>query len=102
MVSLTIHVQEGAGGKRPVFVGVNGKAILIPRATKCSVKLRYLRALEAAVETKYEYDEEAKANVPRELPSYPHQVHTMPSEADIEAYRVWYAAEEARLNKKAA
>lgn len=102
MVNLTLHTQEGAGGKRAVFVGVNGKALLIPRNRPCDVKLRYLRALENAVETKYEYDEEAGAVVPREVPSYPFQVHKMPQDADIEAYRAWYAAEEARLNAKAA
>lgn len=102
MVNLTIHTQEGAGGKRAVFVGVNGKALLIPRNKPCDVKLRYLRALENAIEIKYEFDDEVKANVPREMPSYPFQVHKMPSDEAIEAYRKWYAAEEARLNKKAA
>lgn len=101
-VSLTIHQQEGAGGKRAVFVGVNGKGILIPRNKPCTVKHRYLGALANATETKYEFDEDAGANVPREMPSYPYQVHTMPSEAAIEAYRKWYAANESRLAKEAA
>lgn len=102
LVELTVHTSEGAGGKRAVFCGVNGKALLIPRNQKCKVKLRYLRVLENAVETKYEFDDDAKANVPREMPSYPFQVHTMPSDADIAAWHKFEAEEEARLAKKAA
>lgn len=90
MVDITIHTQDGAGGKRAVFVGVNGRALLIPRNKRCSVKLRYLKALENAIETKYEFDEEVKANTPRDTPSYPFQVHTMPSQAEQDA---WYAHE---------
>lgn len=101
-VELTIHTQAGAGGKRHVFVGVNGKALLIPRNVKCEVKHRYLVALENALETQYEFDEDAKANVPREMPSYPHQVHRPVDLAALERYHVWYAAEEARLATKAA
>lgn len=90
MVNLTIHTQDGAGGKRAVFVGVNGRALLIPRNEPCDVKLRYFKALEAAIETKYEFDEDAKANTPRDMPSYPYQVHKMPSEEEQER---WYAYE---------
>lgn len=96
MVNLTVFTQEGAGGKRPVFVGVNGKALLIPRNRPCDVKLRYLRALENAVETKYEFDEEEKANVARDMPSYPFQVHRMPSDKAVADWHAYEAAEEAR------
>lgn len=99
MVSLTIHQQEGPGGKRAVFVGVNGRAILIPRNKPSEVKLRYLRALENAIETKYEYDEDAKANLPRDMPSYPYQVHRMPSEEEQARWYAFEAAEDARLRR---
>lgn len=97
MVELTIHTQEGAGGKRAVFVGVNGRALLIPRNKRCEVKLRYLKALENAIETKYEFDEDVKANTPRETPSYPYQVHKMPSDEVQAAWYAYEAAEEAKL-----
>lgn len=101
MVNLTIHTSEGAGGKRAVFVGCNGKALLIPRNTPCNVKLRYHGVLENAIETKYEFDDDAKANVPRDMPSYPFQVHRMPSDDVIAAWRKYEAAEEARMKKAA-
>ena len=47
-------------------------------------------------------DEDAKANVPRDLPSYPFQVHVMPSPESIAAWHKFEADEEARQNKKAA
>lgn len=99
MVEITIHTQEGAGGKRPIFVGVNGRGILIPRNQRVPIKHRYLGALEGAIETKYEFDEEAKANMPRDLPSYPYQVHKMPSDGEIQAYHDWYDANEKRLRQ---
>lgn len=102
LVELTVHEQQGAGGKRPVFVGVNGKALLIPRNKKVKVKLRYYNALAIAIETKFEYDEEAKANLPSDLPVHPYQVHSMPSQAEQDAYHAWYAAEEKRLAQEAA
>lgn len=102
MVELTVHTQEGPGGKRALFVGVNGKALLIPRNQRCKVKLRYLGVLETAIETKYEFDAEAKANVPVDMPSYPHQVHSMPSDESVAAWHAFEAAEEARASKKAA
>jgi hypothetical protein len=103
MVRLLIHTQEGPGGKRHVFVGNCGKALLIPRNKECEVKLRYFTVLRDAVETKYEYDEEAKANLPREMPSYPYQVISMPSEAEQKAWYAYEAKQEAkaRRNEKA-
>ena len=100
MVNLTVHTGDGAGGKRPVFVGVNGKAILIPRAKPCDVKIRYLEALANAIETKWEYDEEARANLPRDLPSYPYQVHKMPSDEAIAKWRAFELAEEAKQRER--
>jgi hypothetical protein len=100
LVSLTVHTSEGPGGKRAVFVGVNGRALLIPRGKRSdNVKLRYLQALENAVETKYEYDEDAKANLPRDMPSYNFQVHSGPTDAEKKA---WYAYEAAEDLKAAA
>lgn len=100
MVELTIHTQEGPGGKRPVFVGVNGKGILIPRNKPVKVKLRYFEALKNAIETKYEFDEDAKANMPREMPSYPYQTHSQPSTKEIEDWHAFEAREEARLRPR--
>jgi hypothetical protein len=100
---LTIHTAEGPGGKRHVFVGVNGKAMLIPRGKRSDgVKIRYLEALNLAQETKFEFDEDAKANLPRDMPSYSFQVHRMPDDATIAAWHAHEAHLEAAANKKAA
>lgn len=100
MVSITIHVQEGPGGKRPVFVGVNGIGVLIARNVRSTVKLRYLRALESAIETKYEWDDKASINVPADMPSYPHQVHSLPSQREQDEWYAYEAEQEkARLAK---
>lgn len=96
MVLLTVHMQEGPGGKRAIFVAVNGVGMLIPRNKQVEVKLRYLRVLENAIETKYDFDEDAKANVPRDLPSYPYQVNRMPSQDAIDAWHAFEAKEEAK------
>jgi hypothetical protein len=100
MCSITVHIAQGPGGKRPLFVGVNGKALLIPRNEKCEVKLRYLDALKVAVETKYEFDEDAKANMPRDMPSYSYQIHREPSEAEQAAWHAHVAAEEAQAEAR--
>jgi|GEM_PF-5316598 len=100
MCSITVHIVQGPGGKRPLFVGVNGKAILIPRNKLVEVKLRYLDALKSAVETKYEYDEEEKANMPREMPSYSFQIHREPSAEEQAKWHAYVAAEEAAVNAR--
>jgi hypothetical protein len=97
MVELTIHEQPGPGGKRAVFVAVNGTGMLIPRNKRVSVKLRYLRALEDAIQTLYEYDDDAKTHVGRDTPSYSHQVHVMPSDDKIDA---WHAFEREQEKKR--
>jgi hypothetical protein len=40
--------QDGTGGQRPQFVGVNGIGILIPRGEPVVVKERYVNALNSA------------------------------------------------------
>jgi hypothetical protein len=100
MVKLTINAQEGPGGKRHVFVAVNGKALLIPRNKPCDVKLRYYNSMRDANETKYEYDEDEKAVQPRDMPSYPFQVISMPSEAEQAAWHAYEAAEEAKARRR--
>jgi hypothetical protein len=100
MCSIEVHIAQGSGGKRPLFVGVNGKALLIPRGKICEVKLRYLDAIKIAVETKYEYDEEAKANMPLDTPSYSYQIHRQPSEDEQAKWHAHVAAEEAAANTR--
>lgn len=93
---LIIHQSEGPGGKRAVFVGVNGKAMLIPRGKESkNVKIRYLDALEIAVETKYEYDEDAKANLPRDMPSYSFQVTRYADPTLVKRWHAYVAEQEA-------
>lgn len=95
MVSLTIHQQEGKGGQRPIFVGVNGVGMLIPRLIPVNIKLRYYEALKNASETQYEYDENTGNLNPREVPSYPFQVHALPSKAELQAWHDYKARKQA-------
>lgn len=91
-VKLLIHEQEGAGGKRPVYVGVNGTGMLIPRGQIVEVAYRYYHALANAVRDVYDQDDEGTIHK-RQVPAYPFQVHALPSQAELDA---WAAGQTAR------
>lgn len=84
-VELTINEQEGPAGKRPVFVQVNGRGMLIPRNQRVTVGYRFFEALKNAVKTVHEQEEDGNISS-RDVPSYPFQVHSMPSPAEIDAW----------------
>ena len=97
-VTITIAEQEGAGGKRAVFVGVNGVGMLIPRGRPVDIPLRYYFALNDAVKTVHEQDEATGDVVSSEVPSYPMSINKMPPQADIDAY---LAAEQGGVVRRA-
>jgi hypothetical protein len=58
-VLLTLHRQEKAGGKEPLFVAVNGRGMFIPRGVPSWVPEEYVEVLDHAQEQVYdEYDAE--------------------------------------------
>ena len=85
-VTITIAEQEGAGGKRGVFVGVNGVAMIIPRGKPVDIPWRYYAALLLAVKTVYEQDEATHEIIESDVPSYPMGVNKMPPKEDVVAY----------------
>ena len=85
-VTITITEMEGAGGKRPVYVGVNGVAMLIPRGRPVDIPYRYYHALTNAIKTLYEQDEASGEVISSDVPTYPMSVNKMPPQADIDAY----------------
>jgi hypothetical protein len=85
-VKITIAEVEGAGGKRPVPVGVNGVIMLVPRGKAVDIPYRYYEALTHAVKTTYEQDEASGEVISSDVPSYPMSVNVMPPQAEIDAY----------------
>ena len=87
MVNLRIAEQPGAGGNRPVPVGVNGQIMLIPRNKDVDVPWRYFLAMRNAVQMIYETDPNThELGEGREVPAHSVQVNTMPSAAEIAAW----------------
>lgn len=73
-VRIIIQTTEDAGGADPVFVGVNGKGMLVPRGKEVTIPYRYYRALAKAVTYRYDPLPEGGINpVPRKIPLYPFQ-----------------------------
>lgn len=85
LVRLQIPDQDRPGGKDPVPLSVNGKAMLIPRRIICDVPYRYFLALQAAVQTVYTPQEDG-TNLAADVPNYGYNVHSMPSEAEVAAW----------------
>ncbi|WP_042700702.1 hypothetical protein [Azospirillum sp. B506] len=78
--TIMIDRQEGPGGDRAVFVAVNGKSMLIPRAQTCEVGLPYVEVLAHATQTLYDMDEEGNISS-RDVPLYPMRILSMPAAA---------------------
>ncbi|RJF80948.1 hypothetical protein D3877_11985 [Azospirillum cavernae] len=78
--SILIERQEGPGGDRDVFVAVNGKSMLIPRGKPCAVGLPYVEALQHAVQTLYNMEEDGSITS-REVPLYLMRILSMPAAA---------------------
>lgn len=73
-VRLIIQRTDDSGGNDPVFVSVNGRAMLVPRGKEVEIPYRYFRALEKAVIYRYEPLPDGGIDpVPRKIPLYPFQ-----------------------------
>lgn len=72
-VTINIAAQEGPGGSEPVFVSVNGSAMLIPRGKDVPVPKRYYEVLRTATRMVYDPNPEGGLMPPREVPQYPFQ-----------------------------
>ena len=88
-VSLIINEQPGPGGKRDVFVSVNGSGMMIPRGEYVSVPYRYYLVLGNAILTHWEQEDDGELTA-HDVPNYPFQVRTHPPEEEIAA---WFAAQ---------
>ena len=74
MAVINIHKVGGPMGKQDVFVAVNDRTFLIKRGVDVEVPKSVLHVLQNAVEDVYEYDEEARDLVKREVQAYPFTV----------------------------
>lgn len=106
-VRMIVNEQEGAGGKRPIYVGVNGVAMLIPRGEEVDVPYRYYLVLKAAVQTLFEQDDATHELNSRSVQSYPFQVVALPSQEEMEKwhqqeYEAQFPAGQAPARKKVA
>jgi hypothetical protein len=90
VVELTLMEQEGPAGKRPVFVSVNGKAMLIPRSKRVQVPYRYYDVLRNAVRSEVLHVTRGATTeeLHNDVPEYNMQVHKEPSAAELNA---WHA-----------
>ena len=83
-VLINVHASEMPGGQEPVFVGVNGTGIWIPRAQPVRIKRKFMQSLAHAVRTVHDPD---LANPlggtlpPRDVPDYPFSVMADPAPA---------------------
>lgn len=85
-VKITIAEVEGAGGKRPVYSGVNGVSFLVPRGRPVDIPFRYYEALLKAVKTLHEQDPDTDEIISTDVPSYPLSVNLLPPKAEVDAY----------------
>lgn len=85
-VLVTIPEVEGPGGKRDVFVSVNGVAMLVPRGSPVPIPYRYYMALMCAVKQVHHQDEDTHEIITSEVPAYPMSVNIMPAKSEIDAY----------------
>lgn len=73
-VKIQINASEAPGGDQPVPLSVNGVAILVPRDEVVEIKEKYVQVLEAAVQDKYDVDEDGNIiPTPRKVKRYPFQ-----------------------------
>lgn len=70
-VTIRIHKTGVKGEPRDVYVGVNGVGYQIQRGVDVAVPEPVAKVLETAIQTVYDYDEDAQALIPREAQAYP-------------------------------
>lgn len=75
-VAVMIHIVEEPGGADRVPLSVNGKAMLVERNIEQVIPYRYYKALEQAVEKRYDPLPDGKGYNPiaRLVPRYPYTV----------------------------
>lgn len=69
-----IQTREEVGGDRPIFVSVNGSAMLIPRGEMVDVPDPFAKVLQNAVEVHYEQKAGEEGEIiyqPRSIPRFP-------------------------------
>lgn len=90
-VELTVHKTSDSTRSKDVTVGCNGDVFRIQRGQRVSVPYRVYLTLEDAREMQAVETGEERMGVPvrewQEVYSYPFTVHTMPSDAEIAAWR---------------
>ncbi len=90
IVHLIVDMGTGKDGARPIKVGVNGNIMLIPRGKEVPVPYRYYLAMDIAVQTLYDQDEETQEMHEREVHTYTHRVTKMPAQEILDA---WHEAD---------
>ena len=81
-VLINLHASEMPGGQEPVFVGVNGVPIWIPRAQPVRIRRKFMAALSHAVRTVHDPDHSNPLGgtlPPRDVPDYPFTVLADPA-----------------------
>lgn len=88
-VTLLIAKGEGVDGDRPVYVGVNGRGMLVPRGEQVTIAYRYYLVLQNAVQTLKRQDPVTLEETDIDVPLYPVSVIRFPAQEEIDA---WHAA----------
>ena len=73
-VTVMIHKSGDPSEVDPVFLGLNGRGITIPRGVECRVKNGYVNILENAKKTTYHFNKKTGQTEPRVSHSYPFSV----------------------------
>lgn len=73
-IKVLINASDKQGGDSPVFLGLNGTGIYVPRGEECWMPEKYLSCLKNAVEDFFDTNEDGEAiHPPRKILSYPFQ-----------------------------
>jgi hypothetical protein len=90
-VELTVNKTSETYRSKDVTVGVNGDVFRLQRGQRVRVPYRLYLALRDAVEMQAIETGEERNGIPvrdwQEVQSYPFQVHSMPSDQEIAAWR---------------
>jgi hypothetical protein len=73
MIEIIIPIQAEPGGKEPVRLGVNGRAMLVPRAKRVKIRYPYFEVLARAQKKVGDQDEKHQMTWSY-VPQYPYQL----------------------------
>lgn len=76
-VKVHIPMTDRPGGREPVPVSVNGRAMLIPRGEECEIPYAYYEVLKNAVELQYYELPGGGLSEPQAVQAIPHSVIAM-------------------------